>query len=102
MNFIFVVTVVNFCLKKKYLFLALALVLLLPRVSWAEELVDADGDGLTDQQESAVYFTDPAKADTDSDGYSDGQEIDSGFSPRFGDKKKLIEVDSDKDYLNDA
>jgi hypothetical protein len=44
--------------------------------------------------------TDATKADTDGDGIADGVEVGAGYSPRHG-KKKLIEVDSDKDYLND-
>lgn len=79
--------------------LALALV---PFLVHAAEDTDSDADELTDQQETNIYFTDPAKADTDEDGFPDGDEIANGFSPRFGDKKKLIQIDSDKDYLNDA
>jgi len=63
---------------------------------------DYDGDGLTDADEINVYFTDPHKADTDGDGYDDGLEIKNGYSPRHGGGKKLIQVDSDQDYLNDA
>lgn len=63
---------------------------------------DTDSDGLSDEEESNIYFTDPYLADTDADGFSDGDEIKTGFSPLLGDKKKLIQVDSDKDYLNDA
>ncbi len=35
---------------------------------------DADKDGLTDSAE-ALYGTDPHKADTDGDGFADGQEV---------------------------
>ncbi|MBI4090854.1 MAG: L,D-transpeptidase [Candidatus Komeilibacteria bacterium] len=66
------------------------------------QAADSDADGLADEEELTTYFTDPALADTDGDGFSDGDEIETGFSPRFGDTKKLIQVDSDKDYLNDA
>lgn len=41
---------------------------------------DLDGDGLTNQEEEALG-TDPNKADTDDDGYSDGIELESGFDP---------------------
>jgi hypothetical protein len=63
---------------------------------------DDDRDGLTNDQELKKYFTDPNNADTDSDGYNDGQEIAAGYSPRYGNSKKLIQVDSDKDYLVDS
>ncbi len=62
---------------------------------------DTDQDGLTDEAETSLYATDPALADTDADGYNDKTEIDNGYSPRFA-AKKLIDTDSDKDYLPDA
>ena len=64
--------------------------------------VDSDGDGLTDEQEMNIYFTDPALKDTDGDGYDDRTEIKNGYSPRHGGGLRLIDVDSDGDYLNDA
>src|SRR3989344_6809433 len=64
--------------------------------------LDTDGDGISDSDETNIYATDPLLTDTDGDGSPDTDDITRGFSPRFGDKKKLIEVDSDKDYLNDA
>ena len=48
-----------------------------------EELLlvdDPDFDDLDSGQE-ALYGTDPYKADTDGDGYSDSQEISSGYNP---------------------
>ena len=41
---------------------------------------DADQDGLTNEEEQ-LYGTDPQKADTDGDGYSDGAEVRSGYNP---------------------
>lgn len=41
---------------------------------------DADQDGLTNEEEQ-LYGTDPQKADTDGDGYSDGAEVRSGYDP---------------------
>ena len=38
-------------------------------------LVDTDGDGLSDSDEWDNYFTDPTNADTDGDGLPDGQEV---------------------------
>ena len=42
--------------------------------------LDSDQDGLTDQEERTIG-TDPGRADTDGDGYSDGKEVESGYNP---------------------
>ncbi|MBN2229210.1 MAG: hypothetical protein JW779_06410 [Candidatus Thorarchaeota archaeon] len=42
---------------------------------------DSDLDGLLDGSEYYIYGTDPAKMDTDEDGYSDGLEIALGLDP---------------------
>ncbi len=42
---------------------------------------DTDGDGLSDYDEQYVYNTSAYLADSDSDGYSDKQELDSGNDP---------------------
>lgn len=44
------------------------------------ENADEDEDGLTAKQETE-YGTDPMMADTDGDGYSDGDEVESGYNP---------------------
>lgn len=62
---------------------------------------DLDADGLNDIQETYIYHTDPNLRDTDGDGYADGIEIKYGFSPLHGNNKKLSEVDTDSDGLND-
>ena len=36
---------------------------------------DQDGDGLTDQEEKTVYYTNPLMADSDGDGLTDGDEV---------------------------
>ena len=84
----------------------LILLLLFPMISFAEDncyynSCDMDNDGLNDLDEVNIYYTDPNNPDTDGDGYNDGLEIDNNYSPRHGDGKKLIKVDSDNDYLND-
>lgn len=75
--------------------------LLLPLASHGQAVLDSDGDGLSDHDELNVYFTDHQNIDTDGDGYNDKAELDAGYSPRHGEGKKLMQVDSDKDYLND-
>ncbi|MDD2753259.1 MAG: hypothetical protein PHT44_01495 [Candidatus Portnoybacteria bacterium] len=42
---------------------------------------DSDNDGLKDWQEIQIYQSNPCKADTDGDGYLDGEEIASGYDP---------------------
>lgn len=41
---------------------------------------DPDGDGLTTLQEEQIG-SDPNKADTDGDGFSDGEEVNAGYNP---------------------
>ena len=43
--------------------------------------LDTDGDGLTDVEETTIYFTDPNDPDTDNDGADDGEEVDRGSDP---------------------
>ncbi len=40
-----------------------------------EVVIDSDGDGLFDHEETKTYGTDPFAADTDGDGLSDGDEV---------------------------
>jgi len=42
---------------------------------------DSDNDGLFDREEVEVYKTDPLKKDTDGDGNDDGEEVASGYNP---------------------
>ena len=44
---------------------------------------DADGDGLTNYQESITYGTNPNLKDTNSDGVEDGRAVTLGYSPTF-------------------
>jgi tetratricopeptide (TPR) repeat protein len=43
--------------------------------------VDSDEDGLSDNKEVNIYFTDPNNSDTDDDGFTDGEEVNSGTDP---------------------
>jgi len=53
---------------------------------------DTDQDGLTDREEVKVYSTDPLQADTDGDGYSDGEEVKNGFNPSG--EGKLLDINN--------
>ncbi|MFA6307559.1 MAG: L,D-transpeptidase family protein [Patescibacteria group bacterium] len=85
----------------KKIFIFVLVILFLPLSTLAQVVIDSDGDSLSDHDELNIYFTDPYSPDTDGDGYDDGLEIKLGYSPRYGENKKLIQVDSDNDYLND-
>ncbi|HLD19673.1 MAG TPA: hypothetical protein VJB93_00265 [Patescibacteria group bacterium] len=43
---------------------------------------DTDFDGLTDREEVETYTTDPLSKDTDGDGFDDGQEVRNGYNPK--------------------
>lgn len=58
---------------------------------------DADGDGLANGQE-ADFGTDPAKTDSDADGYSDFEELSGGYNPNDA----VVLSDADGDGLADA
>lgn len=84
----------------KYLpVILIAFTIMLPG-AYAAETFDSDGDGLTDAMESNFYYTDSLSADTDGDGYPDGVEISAGYNPNGA--GTLIDVDTDRDGLNDA
>lgn len=51
------------------------------RLGTSDDNSDSDVDGLFDFEEYKQYGTDPAKADTDGDGYNDGLEISGGYNP---------------------
>ncbi|MHA1868416.1 MAG: hypothetical protein ACTSXD_10275, partial [Candidatus Heimdallarchaeaceae archaeon] len=56
---------------------------------------DTDSDGLTDNDELNIYFTDPNNNDTDSDGMSDGWEVGNSLDPLTDDSS----LDPDSDAL---
>lgn len=84
---------------KNKILLFFVIIIFFPLVVSAEGL-DMDNDGLTDQQEQK-YYTDPNNPDTDKDGFPDGVEVEQGYSPLVGNKKRIYEVDYDKDGLSD-
>lgn len=54
------------------------------RVLFCKELVikdDPDFDGLSSAEETIIYKTNPHKADSDNDGYADGDEVKAGYNP---------------------
>lgn len=68
----------------------------------ASKCPDTDLDGLNDCDEEFVYHTERFNPDTDGDGYTDGEEVEKGYSPHYGGGLRLNEVDSDRDGLMDA
>ena len=81
-------------------FLAIILILA-PITVFANTLNDSDFDGVPDADEIDIYHTDPNKADTDGDGYSDFQELNAGYSPLNPTVIKLEDNDADGDGLSD-
>ncbi len=61
---------------------------------------DSDKDGLSDYDEAYFYYTNYNDKDTDGDKITDGDEIKNNLSPLHK-NKKLIEIDTDGDGLND-
>jgi len=59
-------------------------------------VMDSDGDGVTNVDETQVWHSNPMSADTDSDGYPDYIEIINGYDPNGVGK-----LDSDGDGLTD-
>jgi len=62
---------------------------------------DNDGDGLTNEEE-LMYGTDPDNKDSDSDGYSDLVEIESGYDPlKAAPGDQVIQVAGESDKNDD-
>ena len=77
--------------------------LCVPLFAQAAVLLDSDHDGLPDIWEVQIFHTDPFKADSDGDGFSDGTEVRYGFdpnNPKSG--ARLVESDYDHDGVSDS
>lgn len=44
-------------------------------------VIDSDNDGLSDYEEARIYSSNPLNADSDGDGYPDGDEVKAGYDP---------------------
>lgn len=61
--------------------------------------LDTDNDGLTDEEEK-IFGTDPAKPDSDSDGYVDSLEVDNLYNPIGYKPVRLIDSGKVKIFTN--
>ena len=58
---------------------------------------DSDQDGISDFDEVTLYGTNPLLADTDSDGFTDGIEVTTGFNPTDAAVEAVITYQSPRD-----
>jgi len=68
-------------------------------------VTDTDGDGISDDDETSIYGTDPNDADSDDDGLNDGDELGAGTDPLNSDSDGdgiLDGSDPDPNTFNDA
>ena len=63
----------------------------------SDVLQDSDKDGVSDFDEVVIYKTDPYETDTDTDGYTDGAEIISGFDPLDDTAESTVTYESPQD-----
>jgi hypothetical protein len=67
-----------------------------------EPFIDDDKDGLSNDEESTVYFTNPNNPDSDADGLPDGWEVIHDLDPNNSVGSQGGHGDSDVDGLNNA
>jgi hypothetical protein len=70
-------------------------------VANASDSYDTDSDGISDEDEIKIYYTDANNEDTDNDGFSDKEELINGYSPHNLSPVKLEDNDCDSDGLSD-
>lgn len=63
------------------------------------EARDRDGDGLTNRQERRIFHTNPRRADTDGDGWTDFEEVTWGSDPHR--RRQGVDDDGDLLYFSD-
>ena len=63
---------------------------------------DSDGDGLTDDEETNTWGTDPFDPDSDGDGMDDGDEVAAAFDPMDPDQDDDLVLDGDDDWDGDG
>jgi hypothetical protein len=85
----------------KYFFAVIMIIFITWTPVRANGLADSDSDGIPDKDEIEIYHTDPYSRDTDNDGHSDWDELNSGYSPLNPLAVKLEDNDQDKDGLSD-
>jgi len=66
-----------------------------------DEYKDTDKDGLYDQDEINIYKTSPYLQDSDSDGFSDAQEVGSNNNPNCPAGKNCTDINKKDDVLAD-
>jgi hypothetical protein len=84
---------------KLIVFIAIFVLSYMPVLANSE--LDSDFDAVPDKDELNIYKTNHLSKDTDGDGYSDFEELTSGYSPLNPKKVMLEDNDFDEDGLSD-
>ncbi|MDQ8191638.1 LamG domain-containing protein [Roseibacillus persicicus] len=63
---------------------------------------DSDGDGLSNENEMNLHFTDPGISDTDNDGLDDNEEISGSLNPFSNEATDPLSFDTDGDGIDDG
>lgn len=84
---------------KKIIIILIYFLLVFPTLAQID--LDSDSDGISDEDEINIYYTNPNNPDTDGDGHSDWLELNNGYSPHNSRAVKLEDNDFDSDKLSD-